>query len=83
LVNRVVEDGTALTAARALAATVAANAPLAVAAAKALVVDSADWPEAELLTRSAGYTEPVFASVDAQEGARAFAERRAPRWEGR
>lgn len=83
LVNRVVEDGTALTAARALAATVAANAPLAVAAAKALVVDSADWPEAELLTRSAAYTEPVFASVDAQEGARAFAERRAPRWEGR
>jgi len=83
LVNRVVDDGGALAAACELAAAVAANAPLAVSAAKALVVDSADWPEAELFTRQAAYTEPVFASADAQEGARAFAERRTPRWEGR
>ncbi|MCU1667135.1 MAG: Enoyl-CoA hydratase [Blastococcus sp.] len=83
LVNLVVDDGTALTAARELAAAVAANAPLAVATAKALVVDSADWPEAELFVRQAAYTEPVFDSADAREGARAFAERRTPRWEGR
>jgi enoyl-CoA hydratase len=82
LVNRVVADGSALSAARELAGTVATNAPLAVAAAKALVVDSADWPEDELFTRQVAYTEPVFASADAREGARAFAERRAPRWTG-
>jgi enoyl-CoA hydratase len=83
LVNRVVEDGTALAAGRELAGKVAANAPLAVMAAKALALDSADWPEGELFTRQAAYAEPVFASADAQEGARAFAERRAPRWTGR
>jgi enoyl-CoA hydratase len=83
LVNLVVDDGTALRCARELAESIAANAPLAVSTAKALVVDSADWPEAELFARQAAYTEPVFASADAQEGARAFAERRPPRWEGR
>jgi enoyl-CoA hydratase len=83
LVNRVVDDGGALAAARQLAARVAANAPLAVAAAKALAVDSADWPEGELFARQRAYTEPVFASADAQEGARAFAEGRSPVWSGR
>jgi enoyl-CoA hydratase len=83
LVNRVVPDGGALAAARELAATIAANAPLAVAAAKALALDSAAWPEAEIFARQAAYTELVFASDDAREGAAAFAERRTPRWQGR
>jgi enoyl-CoA hydratase len=83
LVNRVVPDGEALSAAKELAATVAVNAPLAVATAKALALDSAEWPEAELFARQAAYTEPVFASDDAREGASAFAERRTPRWQGR
>ncbi len=82
LVNRVVAEGSVRAAAQELARTVAANAPLAVTAAKALAVDSADWPEDELFTRQAAYTEPVFASADAREGARAFAERRQPRWTG-
>jgi enoyl-CoA hydratase len=82
LVNRLVPDGSALSAARELAGAIAGNAPLAVAAAKALALDSADWPEAELFTRQAPYTEPVFASADAREGAAAFAERRPPRWQG-
>jgi enoyl-CoA hydratase len=82
LVNRLVDDGSALAAAQELATTVAANAPLAVRAAKALAVESADWPDAELFTRQAAYVDPVFASADAREGARAFAERRAPRWSG-
>jgi enoyl-CoA hydratase len=80
LVNRLVDDGSALAAAQELAARVAANAPVAVQAAKALAVESADWPEAELFARQAAYADPVFASADAREGARAFAERRAPRW---
>lgn len=83
LVNRVVPNGTALGAARGLATTIATNAPLAVAASKALVVDSADWPENELFVRQTSYTNPVFASVDAREGAAAFAEGRMPRWQGR
>jgi enoyl-CoA hydratase len=83
LVNRVVPDGGALAAAQELAAAIATNAPMAVMTAKALALDSAGWPEAELFARQAAYTEPVFASADAREGAAAFAERRTPHWQGR
>jgi enoyl-CoA hydratase len=83
LVNRVVPDGGALAAAQELAAAIAANAPMAVLTAKALALDSAEWPEAELFARQAAYTEPIFASADAREGAAAFAGRRTPRWQGR
>lgn len=83
LVNRVVPDGTALAEALVLAAAIAANAPLAVAASKAVARSSADWPEAEMFGRQAALTDPVFASADAIEGARAFAERRPPVWQGR
>jgi enoyl-CoA hydratase len=83
LVNRLVPDGQALTAALALGQAIAANAPLAVAASKAIAVDSVDWPESEIFRRQVAYTDPVFTSADAQEGARAFTERRAPLWQGR
>ncbi|MFT4125969.1 MAG: crotonase/enoyl-CoA hydratase family protein [Gordonia sp. (in: high G+C Gram-positive bacteria)] len=83
LVNRVVEDGQALTVARELAASIAANAPLAVAAGKALARESRTWSDAEAFARQAAYTDPVFASKDAVEGAAAFVERRPPRWQGR
>ncbi|MFE5705826.1 crotonase/enoyl-CoA hydratase family protein [Rhodococcus koreensis] len=83
LVNRVVEDGAAVGTARALAASIAANAPLAVRASKALALDSRTWTDEESFGRQSAYTDPVFASADAAEGATAFAERRAPRWQGR
>ncbi|MBH0121615.1 crotonase/enoyl-CoA hydratase family protein [Rhodococcus sp. CX] len=83
LVNRVVEDGTAVAAATTLARAISANAPLAVRASKALALDARTWTDKESFERQATYTDPVFASADAAEGAAAFAERRAPRWQGR
>ncbi|MVU80807.1 crotonase/enoyl-CoA hydratase family protein [Nocardia sp. ET3-3] len=80
LVNRVVLAGTAAKEARALAAVIAANAPMAVRTAKLLVDQSVDWPFAEAFTRQAPHTDIVRSSHDASEGARAFVEKRAPVW---
>jgi enoyl-CoA hydratase/carnithine racemase len=82
LVNRVAPDGQALVVARELASAVAANAPLAVRAAKRIVLESADWPADEAFDRQGAFTDPVRASSDAAEGARAFVEKRTPRWTG-
>ena len=83
IVNRLAEPGGALRTARELAAAISANGPLAVAASKQVVQQAADWTEAEAWERQGEITGPVFASQDAQEGARAFAEKREPRWTGR
>lgn len=80
LVNRVVPAGSALTEARTLASTIAANAPMAVRAAKAVVVASRDWPAEEAFARQRVITDPVRASRDAKEGALAFAEKRPAVW---
>jgi enoyl-CoA hydratase len=82
LINRLVPAGEALGAARALAAEVAANAPLALAATKQIIVESADWPGAEAFARQGAIAGPVFASADAREGAAAFARKRTPVWRG-
>ena len=81
-VNRLASPGQALTAARELAAEIAANGPLAVRATKKVIVESADWPAAEAWDRQQAITGPVFSSADAREGAQAFAEKRPPRWRG-
>lgn len=83
LVNAVVPDGSALAAACELAAEIAANAPLAVAAAKAVMAQATDWPVDEQFVRQETVIAPVRTSCDAKEGARAFQEKRTPRWEGR
>jgi enoyl-CoA hydratase len=82
LVNRLVEDGQALDTAVELAAQVARNAPLAVRATKQILREARDWTVAEQFDRQRPISEPVFASHDAIEGARAFAEHRAPQWTG-
>jgi enoyl-CoA hydratase len=82
LVNRVTEPGGALAGALELARRIAANAPLAVAATKRVITESADWPLAEMFARQEEIVSPVFGSRDAMEGAAAFAEKRAPRWSG-
>ncbi|WP_182379328.1 crotonase/enoyl-CoA hydratase family protein [Nocardioides sp. WS12] len=82
LVNRVAPDGQALAVARQLALAISANAPLAVRAAKRIVVESADWSLDEGFDRQVEHTAPVRASADAAEGALAFVEKRSPRWTG-
>ncbi len=83
LVNRLADPGQALDTALELAETIAANGPLALAATKRIMVESADWPDAEYFDRQREIIEPVFNSEDAREGATAFAERRDPVWKGR
>lgn len=82
LVNKLVPAGEALSAAHELAARVALGAPLALAATKRVIVESADWPTGEAFARQGEVITPVFGSKDAMEGAMAFAEKRQPVWKG-
>jgi enoyl-CoA hydratase len=83
LVNRVTEQGAALDTALELAATIAANGPLALAGSKRILREAQDWSQSEAFERQASIWQPIFASDDAREGATAFAEKRAPVWRGR
>ena len=67
---------------RGLAGKIAANGPLALMATKEISNGGADWSPAERWDEMARIMGPVFTSQDAQEGARAFAEKRAPVWKG-
>jgi enoyl-CoA hydratase len=82
LVNLLVPEGEALTAATELARRVALGAPLSLTASKRVIAESADWPADEAFTRQSEIVNPVFSSADAMEGAVAFAEKRAPAWRG-
>jgi len=83
LVNLVVPAGAALEAAVELARLIAANGPLAVAVTKQIARSAPDWTFEEGWPKQAELMAPVFVSEDAQEGARAFAEKRPPVWKGR
>src|SRR5918995_1366572 len=61
----------------ALAGTIAANGPLAVIAAKQVLGFAAEMGEPEAWERQAPIHEAIGSSEDAQEGARAFVEKRA------
>jgi len=82
LINRLAPPGEALEQARVLAAEIGRNAPLALAASKRIMVESADWPQAEAFERQNAIVRPIFTSADAIEGAAAFAEKREPVWRG-
>jgi enoyl-CoA hydratase len=83
LINHVVPAGTALEAAKELAAKIAANGPMAVAASKQVVARQGDWNMDEMFKKQGEIVMPVFSSADAIEGATAFAEKRAPNWTGK
>ncbi|MFI1016758.1 crotonase/enoyl-CoA hydratase family protein [Streptomyces sp. NPDC020965] len=78
LIGQVVPDGTALERALAVAEQINACGPLAVEAVKASVYETAELTETEGLAAELARGWPIFDTDDAREGARAFAEKRAP-----
>ncbi|GAA1291429.1 crotonase/enoyl-CoA hydratase family protein [Streptomyces sanglieri] len=83
LINRLVPAGEALATALLLAERIAANAPLSVQAGKRLVrLAAAGCSEPELWAENDEWSAALLASRDAEEGLRAFAERRPPVWTG-
>ena len=83
LVNRVVPGAELRPAAQAMAAGIAANAPLSVRAGKAMVYAAAEVGWTVALAEGDRLFEPAYRSVDAKEGPRAFREKRKPNWKGR
>ncbi|MHB8438616.1 MAG: crotonase/enoyl-CoA hydratase family protein [Acidimicrobiales bacterium] len=83
LVNRVVPAQLLMEEAVALAEVIAANAPLAVRCSKKVMLTSSDMTEAEAWSMNDATFGEIFTSADAMEGAVAFAEKRAPNWQGR
>jgi enoyl-CoA hydratase/carnithine racemase len=83
LANRVVPRARLLEEAQALAATIAKNAPLSVRAGKRMVYAVAGASLAAALDEGDRIWKPVYESEDAQEGPRAFREKRAPVWRAR
>lgn len=83
LVNHLVDAGGALPRALQIARRIRDNAPVAVAASLELGRQAADFCEAELRRRAKDAITRIRATADALEGPRAFAEGRAPVWQGR
>jgi enoyl-CoA hydratase/carnithine racemase len=83
LVNRVVPLDRLQQEARALATRIAQNAPLSVRAGKRMVYATAERLRSEAFDEAERIFEPVYKSEDAQEGPRAFLEKRAPVWRKR
>ena len=82
LVNRVV-DGSALVAARELAATIAARGPLSNRLAKRLVDAAQDLPLDAALSMSTVAQRAIFESDDLHDGVAAFLAKRAPQFKDR
>ncbi len=82
-VNHVVPAGQLMSKAMGIAETIAENAPLTVAAAKEMVYMATDTGRMAGLEAARHLFHRVYSSEDAQEGPRAFAEKRKPQWKGR
>jgi enoyl-CoA hydratase/carnithine racemase len=82
-VNHVVEPANLRVETQKFAAQIAANAPLSVEAGKRTVNLSAELPLSEALDEAEKIWAPVYLSEDAQEGPRAFAQKRTPVWKAR
>ena len=83
LIGHVVEDGQALAKALELAELISANGPLAVQAILRTIRETEGMAENDAFALESALGMSVFASEDAREGPRAFAEKRAPQFTGR
>jgi enoyl-CoA hydratase/carnithine racemase len=83
LIGHVVPDGQALTKAKEIAAQISLNGPLAVEAVLETLRKSVGMTEAEAFADEWPRGQAVFASEDAREGPRAFAEKRIPNFKRR
>ncbi|WP_280266952.1 enoyl-CoA hydratase/isomerase family protein [Nocardia wallacei] len=83
LVNRLAEPAELLDAAVGLASEILAGAPLSVKAARDTVMLATEMGRAAALQAARHAAVECYTSEDAQEGPRAFAEKRTPRWRGR
>jgi len=82
-VNKVVPASELMATAIAMAEKIAANAPLTVRAARELVYLSTEMGRSAALRAGHHLFDRVYRSEDAQEGPRAFKEKRKPQWRGR
>jgi enoyl-CoA hydratase len=83
LVNRLAEPQDLMSTALALAAEILEGAPLSMAAARETVMLSTEMGRSAALRAARHASECTYRSEDAQEGPRAFAEKRRPQWKGR
>ena len=80
LIGHVVPDGKALEMALEIAAVIGSNGPLAIEAIMQSVRETEGMSEVDGLARELELGWPVFASNDAAEGQKAFAEKRPPNY---
>ncbi|MFZ1179336.1 MAG: enoyl-CoA hydratase-related protein [Mycobacterium sp.] len=83
LINRVVPAGQLMDTAYDYAERIVANAPLAVFATKQSAVEGLALDLESAYDNETRHSDRVFATEDAKEGPRAFAEKRPPRWQTR
>ena len=83
LVNQVVSAEQLLPQCLDIAQRIAANAPLAVMWSLELAREAHSGDESALWAKAHALTQRIAATADSREGPRAFAEKRAPKWQGR
>jgi enoyl-CoA hydratase len=83
LVNRIAEPAALLDTALELAKEILEGAPLSVKAGRETVMLATEMGRAAALQAARAAHEYTYCSSDAQEGPRAFAEKRKPEWKGR
>ncbi|PKB83321.1 MAG: hypothetical protein BZY88_02435 [SAR202 cluster bacterium Io17-Chloro-G9] len=83
LVNHVVPPEQVMPLAEEIAGKIAANAPLSIAAIKEASIKGSEMGLEDRVAYAQKKRDEVLATEDAQEGVRAFAEKRAPVWQGR